>query len=253
MHLHWSDANRFPGTVWSPAALVIGLLAPFALVIRYAGFPGAWPPVWLPLLDPAVHAAAAAALLAWFRRQERLDAWHLGLDRARIDAAAARTLWLLGAALPAAIAALADPSWIPRAPEIFAPASALLRAADFQAGTGTRLVAAAFAASQAGATGPAQEIILTGLLYPTLRRRLPVLPSAAACAGTGALLHARATECGIDPCLWPALQAAGAQAAAALASALLYERYRTLWIPILWRAGFALARMAPGLAVALAC
>jgi hypothetical protein len=251
LRLHWSEANRFPGTVWSTGGLLAGLALPFALVVRYAGFPGRFPPVWLPLLDPLVHAAAAAALLLYFCRSERLDSWHLGLDWTRIDATAGWTLGLLCAALAATIAALSDPDWISRAPEVFAPAEALLRAALYEPGRTTRALSGLFAVSTAGAVGAIEEIILTGLLYPTLRRRWQMLPCALLRAATGVILHARATECGVDPCLWPAAQVAAAQGAVALASALAYEGWRTLWIPIALRAGFELTRMAPGLADAL--
>lgn len=232
--------------------LAIGLAAPFALVVRYAGFPGAWPPVWLPLLDPIIHASSAAALLIYFCRSEHLDAWHLGLDRHRIDAPAGAALGALAAAIPLAVATLADPAWVGLAPELFAPARLLLQAAEFEPGRGTRVVALLFILVRAGAVAPLQEVVFTGLLYPTLRRRWRVLPSALACALLVAALHARPTECGVVPCLWPALQAASAQLAAALVSALAYERFRTLWLPILWQAGFVLARMAPGLDVLLA-
>lgn len=251
LRLHWSGANRFPGAVWPASELAIGLAAPFALVVRYAGFPGAWPPVWLPLLDPLIHAATGVALVTWFCRRQRLDAWHLGLDRQRIDTAAGWTLGILCLALAAAVAALTDPVWIDAAPELFAPALALARAGEFEPGRGTRLASVLFLLGRAGIVGPVQEIILTGLVYPTVRRRWPVPAAAPVCAALGALLHAQPTECGVDPCLWPALQAAAAQAAASLFSALAYERFRTLWIPLLWQAGFVVMRMAPGLPAAL--
>jgi membrane protease YdiL (CAAX protease family) len=130
---------------------------------------------------------------------------------------------------------------------LFAPALALARAAEYEPGRGTRLAAALSVLSRAGIVAPAQELILTGLVYPTLRRRWPVPLAAPVCAALGALLHARPTECGVDPCLWPALQAAAAQAAASLFSVLAYERFRTLWIPLVWQAGFVMMRMAPGL------
>ena len=251
LRLHWSEANRFPGAVWSAGSLLVGLALPFALLVRYAGFPGRFPPVWLPLLDPLVHAAAAAALLFYFCRGERLDSWHLGLDRARIDATAGWTLGLLCAALAATMAALSDPRWIPRAPEVFAPAHALLRAALYEPGRTTRALSGLFAVSAAGPVGAVEEIILTGLLYPTLRRRWQMLPCALLRAAIGVILHVRSTECGVDPCLWPAAQMAAAQGGVALAAALAYEGWRTLWIPVALRAGFELARMAPGLAEAL--
>jgi membrane protease YdiL (CAAX protease family) len=245
--LHWSAANRFPGAVWSAAGVWIGVAAPFAVVLRYAGFPGAWPPVWLPLLDPVLHSVAAAALLAWFCRRERLDAWHLGLDRHGIDAAAAWVLGLVAAGAPGAAAALADSDWVERAPLLFAPGQALLRAAEFEPGTGTRVVAVLSCLCRIAALGPAREIILTGLLYPTFRRKWAVLPSAAACALLATALDARIVECGFEPCLWPTLQLASAAGAAGLASTLAYERFRTLWIPVAVQAGFALFRLAPGI------
>jgi hypothetical protein len=262
--------------------------------------------VWLPLLDPLVHLVAGAALLVYFCRREGLDAWHLGLDRARIDHRAGWAIAVAAAALVALAAALAasgaqdevpaphrahdgarsgrgpapgaGPDGAPpaapsagvvprryfldsggeigefvaggvvgRAPELFAPARALQIAARYRPGGATRAVAIVFAAARAGGLAALQEVFLTGLLFAALRRRWSPLPAALVCAAAAAAIHARPGECGLDPCLGPALQAAAAHAGAALASALGYEAFRTLWLPIAIQAGFTLVRLAPGL------
>jgi hypothetical protein len=287
LRLHWSESNRFPGAGWSISHVALGIVAPFALILRYSGMPGAWPPVWLPLLDPLVHLAACVALLVYFCRSEGLDAWHLGLDRARIDA---RAGWAIALASAAALAlsgalaldgsaqetgngsalserapveeAAAEPFFldeggaigefvpggiVQRAPEAFAPARALQMAARYRPGEGTRAAAIVFAACRAGGVAAAQEIFLTGLLFPALRRRWSAFPAALACAVAAAAIHARPAECGLEPCLAPALQAASVEAGAAFLSALGYEAFRTLWLPVVFQAGLTLARMAPGL------
>ncbi len=217
------------------------------MVLRYTGFPPFWTPVHIPLLDPFVHAAALGALLLWFIRTHHLDSWHLGLDRGRLDAASGWALAILALASLGAVAALTNSVWIDRAPEIFYPANLLRRAAQYAPGRTTTWLALAFVLLRAGVVASLEAVVLTGLLYPTLRRRFNVLWSVLAGALAAGLLHARPTECGVDPCLWPAAQAFAAQSAAGAAGAVAYERWRTLWLALLLRSGFELARMAPGL------
>jgi hypothetical protein len=293
LRLHWSESNRFPGAGWSVPHVLIGIVAPFALVSRYSGMPGAWPPVWLPLLDPLIHLGACAGLLIYFCRTQGVDTWRLGLDRARIDAGAGWAIALTSSVVLCAAAGLAagavssrasaeerparegaiagraasatyflgdsrtplgdftPAGVVPLAPEVFAPARALQMAAFYRPGEGTRAVAIVYAAARAGGMAAAQEIFLTGLLFPALRRRWSALPAALCCAAAAAAIHARPAECGLDPCWWPALQAGGVEAAAAFLSALGYEAFRTLWLPIALQAGLTLARMAPGLLAAV--
>jgi hypothetical protein len=247
LKIHWSEHNRLPGTVWPATSLVIGLLAPFALLIRASGFPPYCTPVHVPLLDPLVHALASWALLMRFRHVHRLDSWHLGLDRARLDAASLRTLILLTLGVLVSLPPLADPTWVDTAPDLFGPAGLLRNAARYAPGAATRWLTLLFLLTRAGAVAAAEAITVSGLLYATLRRRCRVLPAALCCALVDACLNARLTECGVDPCLWPTAQSFTAQLVVGLACALGYERWRTLWIAVAVRIGFELTRAAPGL------
>jgi len=249
--IHWNEHNRLPGTVWPTSALAVGLLAPLALLFRTTGFPPYCTPVHVPLLDPLIHALASWTLLARFRHVHQLDSWHLGLDRARLDTAARRVLVLLAIGITVVLLPLCDSRWVEVAPDLFAPAAALLDAAHYAPGGKTRWLAVLFVITRGGAVAAAEAIAVSGLLYATLRRRSRVLPAALCCALANACLHARLTECGIDPCLWPAAQSFVVQTALGLGCVLGYERWRTLWFAVLLKIGFEVARAAPGLMAAL--
>ena len=249
--IHWNERNRLPGTVWPVSDLAVGLLAPLALLIRTTGFPPYCTPVHVPLLDPLIHALTSWALLARFRHVHQLDSWHLGLDRARLDTASRRVLALLAIGVVAVLPTLCDSRWVKEAPDLFAPAAALLDAARYAPGETTRWLAVLFVMTRGGAVAAAEAIAVSGLLYATLRRRCKVLPAALCCALANACLHARLTECGIDPCLWPAAQSFAAQTVLGLGCALGYERWRTLWFAVLLKVGFEVCRAAPGVMAAL--
>ncbi len=249
--IHWNEHNRLPGTVWPASALAVGLLAPLALLIRTTGFPPSCTPVHVALLDPVIHAVASWALLARFSHVHQLDSWHLGLDRARLDTASRGSLALLAIGITAVLPVMCDSRWVKLAPDLFAPAAALLDAARYAPGETTRWLAVLFVITRGGAVAAAEAIAVSGLLYATLRRRRKILPAALCCALASACLHARLTECGIDPCLWPAAQSFAAQTALGLGCALGYERWRTLWFAVLLKVGFEVSRAAPGLIAAL--